>query len=447
MMTGTNTPSSGRALLQIDDLRTHFEADGGFVPAVDGVSLSIPHGKTVALVGESGCGKSVTALSILRLIPRPPARIVGGRILFSGSEDVASPLVGDELPRSQTITTPVAPPTRGGATLCSVSAAADPIDLLQVTDQAMRRIRGNRIAMIFQEPMTALNPVYSIGEQVVEAVELHQSLRGRAAWDTAVAALRRVGIADAARRARDYPHQLSGGMRQRVMIAMALSCRPALLIADEPTTALDVTVQRQILELLRTIQAESGMSILLITHDLGVVAEAADEVYVMYAGRIVEHGPVAEVLARPLHPYTQGLIRCTPRLGARRDSRTSIRDSRTSMRLEVIPGTVPDPRNLPGGCRFHPRCTLSADRARGEGCEKGFSHQHQFLRRRQDSTSHQRQDRISLQRETVPVKSEFADLVLRRCVEEYDAEPSGSPMLRQAAPNHFVACWEADPPR
>ncbi|MEK7732442.1 MAG: ABC transporter ATP-binding protein, partial [Planctomycetota bacterium] len=261
----------------------------------------------------------------------------------------------------------------------------------------------NRIAMIFQEPMTALNPVYSIGEQVVEAVELHQGLRGKAAWEAAVEALRRVGISDAARRSRDYPHQLSGGMRQRVMIAMALSCRPALLIADEPTTALDVTVQRQILELLRAIQAETGMSILLITHDLGVVAEVADDVNVMYAGRIVEHGPVAEVLAHPLHPYTQGLLRCMPRLSQRKE------------RLEVIPGTVPDPRRLPSGCRFHPRCPLSADRAR------------------------------TGDRQTVPVKSEISDTILRRCVEEYDVESSGTPTLRELRSNHFVACWEADP--
>ena len=359
--------SESRALLTVQDLQTSFEADDVLLPVVDGVSLTIPRGKTVALVGESGCGKSVTALSILRLIPQPPGRIVGGRILFRELH------------------------------------AADPIDLLHVSDREMRSIRGNRIAMIFQEPMTALNPVYSIGEQVAEAVELHQGLRGNAAWETAVEALRRVGIPDAARRSHDYPHQLSGGMRQRVMIAMALSCKPGLLIADEPTTALDVTVQQQILELLRTLQAESDMSILLITHDLGVVAEAAEDVYVMYAGRIVEHGPVADVLAHPLHPYTQGLMRCMPRL------------SRRMERLEVIPGAVPDPRRLPSGCRFHPRCPLSADRAR------------------------------SGDRPRAPVKSEISDAALRRCVEEYDGEPSGLPTLGEVAPGHFVACWEADP--
>jgi len=368
--------SDGDVLLDLHDLQVAFSSRNGAVRAVDGVSLHVPRARTVALVGESGCGKSVTALSVLRLIPQPPGRIIGGRIIFNDySRDTA----------------------RGR------ESARGPIDLVQISDQAIRRIRGNRIAMIFQEPMTALNPVYSVGEQVVEAVELHQGLRGKAAWEASVETLRRVGIPDAARRSRDYPHQLSGGMRQRVMIAMALSCGPALLIADEPTTALDVTVQRQILELLRAIQADTGMSILLITHDLGVVAEAADEVYVMYAGGIVEHGPVAEVLAHPLHPYTQGLLRCTPRLSQRKK------------RLEIISGTVPDPRRLPSGCAFHPRCPLSADRAR------------------------------TGDRQTAPVKSGTSDAVLRRCVEEYDGEPSGLPALAELEPNHFVACWEAEP--
>ncbi len=355
-----------QVLLEVRGLQLHFETQGGFLSVVDDVSLKIHQGRTVALVGESGCGKSVTALSILRLIPQPPARIVDGRILFNDAEK------------------------------------ADSIDLLKLNDRDMRRIRGNRIAMIFQEPMTSLNPVYSIGEQIVEAVELHQGLRGKKAWAAAVEALRRVGIPDAVRRSRDYPHQLSGGMRQRVMIAMALSCQPALLIADEPTTALDVTVQQQILELLRAIQSETGMGILLITHDFGVVAEAADDVYVMYAGRIVEHGPVADVLSHPLHPYTQGLLRCTPRLSQRKD------------RLKVIPGTVPDPRRFPAGCRFHPRCPLSAERARvGD-------------------------------RRTISVKSELSNSVLRRCVEEYAEEPSGIPVLYEMGSNHFVACWEAE---
>ena len=373
MSDGTG-PNQDHVLFTIQDLRAGFETDAGLVPIVDGVSIQVRRAKTVALVGESGCGKSVTALSILRLIPQPPGRILGGRMIFNDyTRDAAGTGVGPKAP----------------------------IDLLKLDDQAMRRIRGNRIAMIFQEPMTALNPVFSVGEQIVEAVELHQGLRSKAAWEAAAEALRRVGIPDAARRSRDYPHQLSGGMRQRVMIAMALSCRPALLIADEPTTALDVTVQRQILELLRAIQAETGMSILLITHDLGVVAEAADDVHVMYAGRIVEHGPVADVLAHPFHPYTQGLLRCMPRLSQRKE------------RLEVIPGNVPDPRQLPGGCPFHPRCPLSADRARTGN------------------------------RQSVPVKSEISDAVLRCCVEEYDAEPSGSPTLREVRPDHFVACWEA----
>lgn len=363
----------GDSLLELRDLQVAFFSGNGIVRAVNGVSVHIPRARTVALVGESGCGKTATALSILRLIPASGGGAVNGQILFSD----------------------VAPPTGGGI--------KDPIDLLQIGDQAMRRIRGNRIAMIFQEPMTALNPVYSIGEQVVEAVELHQGLRGKTAWEAAVEALRRVGIPDAVQRSRDYPHQLSGGMCQRVMIAMALACRPALLIADEPTTALDVTVQRQILELLRAIQTETGMSILLITHDLGVVAETADDVYVMYAGRIVEHGPVAEVLAHPLHPYTQGLLRCMPRLSQRKE------------RLEVIPGTVPDPRRLPSGCPFHPRCALSADRTR------------------------------TGDRQTVPVKSERSSAVLRRCVEEFPSEPSGVPPLRDVGQNHFVACWEAEP--
>jgi len=367
--------TDGDPLLALCDLQVAFFSGEGIVRAVDGVSLHIRRARTAALVGESGCGKSVTALSVLRLIPQPPGRIVGGRMIFNDC-------------------TRGTPPTRYGAT--------NPIDLLKLDDQALRRIRGNRIAMVFQEPMTALNPVYSIGEQVAEAVELHQGLGGKSAWDAAIGALRRVGIPDAPRRSRDYPHQLSGGMRQRVMIAMALSCRPALLIADEPTTALDVTVQRQILELLRAIQVETGMSILLITHDLGVVAEAADDVYVMYAGRIVEHGPVAEVLAHPLHPYTQGLLRCMPRLSQRKK------------RLEVIPGAVPDPRCLTSGCRFHLRCPVSADRARtGE-------------------------------RQTLPVKSEISEVVLRRCVEEYEAEPSGQPTLRELESSHFVACWEAE---
>ncbi len=296
--------SNGEPLIDVRDLRTHFFTEEGVARAVDGVSWSVGRGKTFALVGESGCGKSVTALSIMRLVSDPPGRIVSGQILFDGQN----------------------------------LAAAD--------ERRMRHIRGNRIAMIFQEPMTSLNPVYTVGNQIVEAIELHQGLRGKKAWDRAVEMLRQVGISAPAQRAHEFPHQMSGGMRQRVMIAMALSCDPALLIADEPTTALDVTIQAQILDLLRQLQADRHMTILLITHDLGVVAEMADEVGVMYAGRIVERASVTELFARPLHPYTQGLFRSIPRIG------------QTKHRLDVIPGSVPSPLNFPSGCPFHPRCEL-----------------------------------------------------------------------------------------
>jgi oligopeptide/dipeptide ABC transporter ATP-binding protein len=353
-------------LLEVRDLRTSFLDEAGVIPAVDGVSLRIPRGKTVALVGESGCGKSVTALSIMRLIPQPPGRIEAGQVLFAESH------------------------------------SDKPIDLLQLSDREMRKVRGNRIAMIFQEPLTSLNPVYSVGEQIVEAIELHQPLRGKAARSAAVEMLGKVGIPAPGQRVKDYPHQMSGGMRQRVMLAMALSCRPLLLIADEPTTALDVTIQLQILDLLRALQADTGMSVLMITHDLGVVAEVADYVYVMYAGRIVEHTPVNDLFAHPLHPYTQGLLRCTPRLFEGKE------------RLEVIPGSVPDPSRMPAGCRFHPRCRLSSVRASEDG------------------------------RAAVAVESAVGDPVLRRCIESYGDEPSGVPLLRELAPAHFVACWEVD---
>ncbi|MCG3126256.1 MAG: Oligopeptide transport ATP-binding protein OppD [Phycisphaerae bacterium] len=293
-------------LLSVRDLRVQFHVDGAVVPAVDGVDLDIPAGRTVALVGESGSGKSVTALSIMRLVPSPPARIAGGTIQFESR------------------------------------------DLLRVPEREMRRLRGNRIAMIFQEPMTSLNPVFTVGEQIGEALRLHQRLRGGALRARVIDMLRKVGIPAPEQRAREYPHQMSGGMRQRVMIAMALSCRPALLIADEPTTALDVTIQAQILGLLRGLQRETGMSILIITHDFGVAAELADYVCVMYAGRVVEQAPAVELYRRPLHPYTIGLFRSMPRLSAQRD------------RLYVIPGQVPDPTRLPAGCRFHPRCEHAA---------------------------------------------------------------------------------------
>jgi len=302
-------PSNGQKLIEVRDLKTYFHTEDGLAKAVDGVSWSLERGRTLALVGESGCGKSVTALSIMRLVAEPAGQIAGGHILFEGK------------------------------------------DLVTASENQMRSIRGNRIAMIFQEPMTSLNPVYSIGNQIVEAIELHQHIHGRQAWDLAVEMLRQVGIPAPEQRVREYPHQLSGGMRQRVMIAMALSCHPALLIADEPTTALDVTIQAQILDLLRQLQAKYQMSILLITHDLGVVAEMAEEVCVMYASRIVEQASARELFAHPLHPYTQGLFRSIPRLG------------RSKERLEVIPGVVPNPLRFPSGCKFHPRCPLGSQDA------------------------------------------------------------------------------------
>ena len=350
-----------KPLLEIEHLAVSFRRNGTSMPVIDCVSLRVPQGATVALVGESGCGKSVTALSVLRLIPRPPACFESGRILFHDSPD-------------------------GGA-----------VDLLTISERDLRRIRGRRIAMIFQEPMTALNPVMTIGQQIVEAVQVHRSIGRRQARALAVEALRSVRIADPQQRVDAYPHQLSGGMRQRAMIAMALICEPALLIADEPTTALDPTIQLQLLTLLKELQRQSGLSILLITHDLGAVREFADYVYVMYAGRIVEQAPVDELYANPLHPYTQGLLRCTPRLDGPRD------------RLEVIPGTVPDFSQLPTGCRFHPRCGTSVQRARAE-------------------------DRAVL--------AQDAGKLLRRCVESYEGEPSGVPSLKEYADGHFAACWE-----
>jgi oligopeptide/dipeptide ABC transporter ATP-binding protein len=292
-------------LLEVQDLETAFPlAEGGMARVVDRVSFALAPGKVLGLVGESGCGKSVTALSLMRLVP-PPGRIVGGRVLFEGQ------------------------------------------DCLRLSERAMQRLRGSGLAMIFQEPMTSLNPVLSVGYQVAEAVRLHRDLDRRQGWDRAVELLAEVGIPDPARRAHAYPHQLSGGMRQRVMIAMAVSCAPKVLIADEPTTALDVTIQAGILDLLRTLRDRHGMALLLITHDLGVVAEEADEVAIMYAGRIVERAPVLEIFDRPLHPYTQALFRSMPVLGVRQE------------RLETIPGQVPAPGRLPTGCAFRDRCTLA----------------------------------------------------------------------------------------
>lgn len=292
-------------LLEVNNLQTHFPTRAGLVRAVDGVSFYIDKGELLGLVGESGCGKSITALSIMRLIG-PPGRIVGGEISFDGK------------------------------------------NLLKLSDSEMRAIRGDDIAMIFQDPMTSLNPVFTVGEQIAEALRLHRKLSRKAARDGAIEAMREVSIPDPARRIDDYPHQLSGGMRQRVMIAMALACDPKLLIADEPTTALDVTIQAQILELLNELRKNRELAVLLITHDLGVVAEVADRVAVMYTGRIVEESPVEELFARPRHPYTEGLLRSVPKLTTAAAAKAE--------RLETIEGTVPSPTDLPPGCHFAPRC-------------------------------------------------------------------------------------------
>jgi peptide/nickel transport system ATP-binding protein len=300
-------------LLDVDGLKTHFFTRDGVVRAVDGVSFRVHAGETLAVVGESGCGKSVTSLSILRLVASPPGRIVSGRLLFEGR------------------------------------------DLLALDEAGMRDIRGNEIAMIFQEPMTSLNPVLTIGRQIGEALTLHRGLSRAAARRRAVELLVQVGISEPEQRIDQYPHQLSGGMRQRVMIAMALACRPRLLIADEPTTALDVTIQAQILDLMRRLKEDSGAAILLITHDLGVVAEMAQRVVVMYAGRKVEEAPVDELFAQPLHPYTRGLMKSIPRL-----------DDIETRRLAEIPGMVPSLREPIEGCYFAARCPHATERCRRE---------------------------------------------------------------------------------
>jgi oligopeptide/dipeptide ABC transporter ATP-binding protein len=300
------------ALLTVRDLRTYFHTDAGIARAVDGVSFDVGPRETVGIVGESGCGKSVTSLSIMRLIRRPGVIESGSSIEFEGR------------------------------------------DLLALPENDMRQIRGNRIAMIFQEPMTSLNPVFTVGDQIAEVARVHGGASRREAWDRAVEMLELTGIAAPKQRAQEYPHQLSGGMRQRVMIAMALVMNPALLIADEPTTALDVTIQAQILELLQQLQDRFNMSIILITHDLGVIAEMAQRVLVMYAGEIVEEAAVGELFAHPHHPYTEGLLAAMPSLGAARS------------RLAVIPGTVPPPTRWPSGCRFHERCPYAWDRPERE---------------------------------------------------------------------------------
>ena len=299
-------------LIEIEDLKTSFFTADGELRAVDGVSFAIEEGRTMGLVGESGCGKSVTALSTMQLIPKSAGRIVGGEIRYRGE------------------------------------------NLLGFDEARMRHVRGNEISMIFQEPMTSLNPVFTVGRQIEEAIILHQRLSRKDARDKAIEMLRLVKIPEPVTRIDDYPHELSGGMRQRVMIAMALSCNPSLLIADEPTTALDVTIQAQILNLIEELQEQLGMALLLITHDLGVVAEQADDVAIMYAGRILEHATPEVIFSRPLHPYTVGLLKSIPGYGG------------IGEKLEAIPGIVPSPLNLPDGCRFSDRCARAED-----GCRDG----------------------------------------------------------------------------
>ena len=301
------------ALLEIRDLKTWFSTDDGMVRAVDGVSLSIGRGETLAVVGESGSGKTVTARSVLKLIDMPPGRFMAGQILWRGR------------------------------------------DIIPLSAGEMDRIRAREIGMVFQEPMTSLNPVYTVGSQIVESLRAHENLSRKAATDAAIAMLRLVQIPNPAGRVHDYPHQFSGGMRQRVMIAMALACRPQLLIADEPTTALDVTIQAQILDLLADMKSQFGMAIMLITHAMGVVAESAQRVVVMYAGKVVEEASVEDLFANPRHPYTQGLIRSIPRVDASVHGR---------VRLEQIPGTVPSLLHPPPGCRFSPRCSFAVDACR-----------------------------------------------------------------------------------
>jgi peptide/nickel transport system ATP-binding protein len=299
-------------LLEVRGLRTYFASERGEVRAVDGVDFSLERGRTLGIVGESGCGKSVTALSIMGLVPQPPGRIAGGEVLFEGK------------------------------------------DLLKLPAQRLRDLRGDQLSMIFQEPMTSLNPAFPVGEQVAEALLRHKNISKNEAQNQAIEMLRRVRIPSPERRARDYPHQLSGGMRQRVMIAMALACNPKLLIADEPTTALDVTIQAQILELMRALRAELGTAIILITHDLGVIAELADDVIVMYAGKVIERCAAGRLFSEPQHPYTVGLLGSIPRLHLQQE------------RLSAIEGFVPDAASLPAGCRFHPRCPFVVEKCRAE---------------------------------------------------------------------------------
>jgi oligopeptide/dipeptide ABC transporter ATP-binding protein len=299
-------------ILEIRNLKTYFSSEHGDVRSVDGVSLHVNAGETLGIVGESGCGKSVTSLSVMRLIATPPGRYVDGEILFKGR------------------------------------------DILKLDKASMRKLRGNEISMIYQEPMTSLNPVYTVGEQIAETIRMHQHLSSHAAFEKAVDMLRLVNIPEPAKRAHEFPHQLSGGMRQRVMIAMALACSPRLLIADEPTTALDVTIQAQILELLKKLRTELGMAVMLITHDLGVVAEMCDRVVVMYAGKIVESADVYSLFDNPLHPYAEGLLASIPKI----DEDVEV--------LYAIEGAVPNPASRPAGCSFAPRCRYAFDRCHAE---------------------------------------------------------------------------------
>ena len=303
------------ALLEVRNLKKYFKNRAGMLHAVDDISFTLEAGKTLGVVGESGSGKSVTVLSILRLIQSPPGRIVGGDIFFENE------------------------------------------NLLKVTESRMREIRGNRISMIFQEPMTSLNPVFTVGNQIGEALKLHQGLSSSAALKQSIYMLKQVGIHSPEKRVYEYPHQLSGGMRQRVMIAMALACNPKILIADEPTTALDVTIQAQILELMRQLQKETGTAILLITHNLGIIAEMAQKVVVMYSGKVVESAPVDRLFHNPLHPYTKGLLVTTPRLNM---------PVGKNIRLPEIPGMIPSLYDLPTGCAFHPRCGEAVERCASE---------------------------------------------------------------------------------
>ena len=311
--TPRGAPPPDDVLLEVRDLRTYFHVLDGTVPAVDGVSYSLKRGKSLGIVGESGSGKSVSALTMMRLLDIPPAEIRSGEIWFDGKEILGMPM------------------------------------------EEMRKLRGNDMAMIFQEPLTSLNPVFTIGDQIAEQVERHKKVSRKAAWDRAIESLQLVGIPSPERRVKQYPHEMSGGMRQRVMIAMALSCEPKLLIADEPTTALDVTIQAQILELLKTIQDRTDSALMLITHDLGVVAEMVDNVIVMYAGQVVEDGTVDEVLVNPRAPYTMGLLESIPTVEKR------------GGRLSAIKGTVPNPFNMPPACRFEPRCPYAWDLCHEKG--------------------------------------------------------------------------------